>query len=97
MEERPVKKHIEFPADLTAQQWQLVAMGLATAFQVVANAYERVLGPNRIQELVDLKRELVQGALNAEISGVDMSTEAEPAVIKLVADLLDGVIPDEKR
>ena len=70
-------------------------MGLATALQVVANAYGRALGPNRIQELVDLKREIIQGTLNADIRGVDMRTE--PAVIKLVADWLDGLIPDVER
>jgi len=54
--------------------------------------YGRALGPGRISELVEFKRELIQSVLNTEVSGLLESQE--PAVIKAVADLLRASIPD---
>lgn len=77
---------------LTVEQWALVASTLAYAINVIGMAYGRALGPDRITELIDLKRDLIQGALNMDIEGINLRDE--PAVMKAVADYLNAVIPD---
>jgi len=70
----------------------IVAGALGTVLNLMGTAYGRALGPGRIFELVEFKRELIQSVLNTEVSGLLESQE--PAVIKAVADLLRASIPD---
>ncbi|HSH79446.1 MAG TPA: hypothetical protein VLA19_13065 [Herpetosiphonaceae bacterium] len=77
---------------LSDEQALVLIGGLMNAISALGNAYLLELGPERSDELVQLKGELIKRALNGDLYGWDR-LPVEPAVARLTADIIQDFVP----